>query len=117
MRTGDRWEANLAAVHIAFCHYRLGALREAVAECRRVHREALEIGDRHATALVLEVWAKATGGAVPAELVEAALRSSGGDPQTHEMVLQAEGVRAIGAGRPGEAAAWPSRPPKRLRAR
>jgi tetratricopeptide (TPR) repeat protein len=37
--TGDRWEANVAAAHIAFCHYRLGALREAVAECRRVHHD------------------------------------------------------------------------------
>lgn len=103
-RTGDRWEASVAGAHIAFCHYRLGALREAVEECRRVHREGLEIGDRHATAIVLEVWSKATGGAVPAELVEAALRSSDGDPLTHESLLQAAAVRAVGAGRPLEAA-------------
>ena len=115
-RTGDRWEANIAAAHIAFCHYRLGALREAVAECRRVHREGLEIGDRHATAIVLEVWSKATGGAVPAELVEAALRSSEGDPQTHESLLQAAAVRAIGAGRPLEAADGPRVGARRSRA-
>ncbi|HEY3359799.1 MAG TPA: BREX system ATP-binding domain-containing protein [Polyangia bacterium] len=104
-RTGDRWEENLAAVHVAFCHYRLGALPAAVAECRRVHREALEIGDGHAQAVVLEVWAKASGGAVPAEHVAAALQSSTGDAQAHESVLQAEGVRLIGAGRPAAAAA------------
>jgi two-component system sensor kinase len=103
-RTGDRWEANVAGVHIAFCHYRLGALREAVAECRRVHAEGLEIGDRHATASVLEVWSKATGGRIPSGLVDAAMRSSEDDPHAREMVLQAEGVRRIGAGRPIEAA-------------
>jgi signal transduction histidine kinase/tetratricopeptide (TPR) repeat protein len=102
-RTGDRWEANIAAVHIASCHFRLGALREAIAESRRVHREGLEIDDLHAMAIVLEIWAKASGGAVPAELVEAALRRSEGDPQSRETVLQAEGVRRIGAGRPQEA--------------
>jgi signal transduction histidine kinase/tetratricopeptide (TPR) repeat protein len=102
-RTGDRWEANLAGAHIAFCDYRLGALREAVAECRDVHREGLEIGDRHASAIVLEIWAKATGGAVPAELVQTALDVSADDPQTRETLLQAAAVRAIGAGRPKEA--------------
>jgi signal transduction histidine kinase/tetratricopeptide (TPR) repeat protein len=103
-RTGDRWEANIAGAHVALCLYRLGALREAVAECRRVHHECLEIGDRHAAAFVLEVWSKATGGAVPAEFVQAALHGSDGDAQTQESLLQAEGVRAIGAGRPLEAA-------------
>ncbi len=103
-RTGDRWEANVAGFHIAFCHQRLGALREAVEECRRVHREAVEIGDGHAMSGILEVWAKATGGAIPAALVDAAMQSSEGDPQTRETVLQAEGLRRIGAGHPREAA-------------
>jgi two-component system sensor kinase len=104
-RTGDRWEANVAGVHIAFCHYRLGALGEAIAESRRVHGEGVEIGDRHAMAAVLEVWSKASGGALPAELVEEALRRSEGDALIHESVLQAEGARLIGQGRPREAAA------------
>jgi two-component system sensor kinase len=103
-RTGDRWEANIAGVHIALCHLRLGALREAVAECRRVHREGVDIGDAHAMGVILEVWSKATGGAVPRALIEAAMRSSEGDPQTREAVLQAEGVRRLGAGEPDEAA-------------
>jgi signal transduction histidine kinase/Tfp pilus assembly protein PilF len=103
-RTGDRWEANIAALHVAYCHLRLGAVREAFEESRRVHRDGAEIGDAHATGSALEVWAKATGGAVPEALVQAALRSSEGDAQTREMVLQAEGVRLLGAGRPHDAA-------------
>ncbi|HEY6005848.1 MAG TPA: ATP-binding protein, partial [Anaeromyxobacter sp.] len=103
-RTGDRWEANVASFHIAFCHYRLGELREAVEECRRVHREGVEIGDGHAVASALEVWSKATGGAIPEALVREAMRSSEGDAQAREMVLQAEGMRRIGLGQPHEAA-------------
>jgi signal transduction histidine kinase len=94
----------VAAVHLAFCDLRLGALRDAAEAAQRVHRDGVEIGDAHAMGSALEVWAKATGGAVPEELVQAALRSSAADPQTRAMVLQAEGVRLLGAGRPDEAA-------------
>jgi signal transduction histidine kinase/tetratricopeptide (TPR) repeat protein len=104
-RTGDRWEADVAWLHVALCLLRLGALKEAAAECQRLYREARAIGDGHASEGVLEIWAKATGGALPKEPIEAALRSSEGDPQTHEAVLQAEGLRLIAAGRPREAAA------------
>jgi two-component system sensor kinase len=103
-RTGDRWEANIAAVHVAYCHLRLGDVRAAAEEARRVHGAGAEIGDAHATGNALEVWAKATGGAVPEGLVQAALRSSEGDALTRGMVLQASGVRLLGAGRPHDAA-------------
>jgi signal transduction histidine kinase/tetratricopeptide (TPR) repeat protein len=104
-RTGDRWEADVAGIHIAFCHYRLGALGEAVAECRRVHREAVAIGDRHAAGVILEVWAKATAGALPAEALDEELAHAGGDAQVREAVLQAQGVRLLGEGRPEDAVA------------
>jgi len=102
-RAGDRWEANIAGALIAFCLYRTGALREAVEECRRVLRDGLEIGDTHASALVLEPWAKSTGGDVPPELIEAALASSRNDPQTREAVLQAEALRLLRLGQPRRA--------------
>jgi signal transduction histidine kinase len=104
-RTGDRWEANIAGVHIAFCHYRLGALGASVAECRRVHREAVAIGDRHASAVILEVWAKATAGALPTELLDEALGNADTDAQVREAVLQAQGVRLLAEGRPADAVA------------
>jgi tetratricopeptide (TPR) repeat protein len=103
-RTGDRWEANVAAMHVAFCDQRLGALREAVERCREVHREAVEIGDALAVGSILEIWSKATGGAVDPALIDRAMRSSEGDAQTRAMVLQAEGVRLLGEDRPEEAA-------------
>jgi signal transduction histidine kinase/tetratricopeptide (TPR) repeat protein len=104
-RSGDRWEEGIAGVHVALCLYRLGALDEAVEVCEHTHREGKEIGDAHATGIVLEVWAKATFGRVPAALVVEALATSRTDPQTRESVLQAEGVRLLGEGRPAAAAA------------
>jgi len=38
-RTGDRWELNTAAWHIAFSQYRLGDLKAAQETARRVHRD------------------------------------------------------------------------------
>jgi signal transduction histidine kinase/tetratricopeptide (TPR) repeat protein len=104
-RTGDRWEENIAGFHIALCLYRLGEVRGAVDEARQVHRQAVAIGDGHAAGFVLEAWAKASGGAVPRELIEEAFVRSEGDAQIREVVLQAEGVRLLSAGRPDEAAA------------
>jgi two-component system sensor kinase len=104
-RTGDRWEEGIAGYHVALCLYRLGALEEAVEACERTHREGREIGDAHATGIVLEIWSKATFGRVPAALVAEALATSHADPQTRESVLQAEGVRLLGVGRATAAAA------------
>ncbi len=102
-RVGDLWEANVAEFQIASCLYRMGSLRDAVEQCRSVVQRGAEIGDVHATAFVLEIWAKATGGAVPVELIETALTRSHGDPQTQEAVLQAQGLRLIREGEPRRA--------------
>jgi len=102
-RSGDLWEANIAGFQIASCLYRTGALREAVEECRRVVEDGIEIGDAHAAAIVLEVWAKATGGVIPGDRLQAALASSLEDPQTRESVLQAEALRLLREGEPRRA--------------
>jgi signal transduction histidine kinase/tetratricopeptide (TPR) repeat protein len=104
-RTGDRWEDNIAGFHIALCLYRLGELRSAIEECQRVYRQGQEIGDAHAMVNVLEVWSKASGGAVSSEMITSAMRRSEGDAQSTEMVLQAEGVRLLRSGRLAEGAA------------
>src|SRR5205085_9415835 len=103
-RTGDRWEVNTANWHIAFCHYRLGELAPAVEVARRTHEAGAEIGDHQAGGISLGAWAKASGGRVPAELVQAALEATGEDVHTGAEVLQAEGVRLLGEGRAAAAA-------------
>lgn len=102
-RTGDPWEVNTANWHIAFSQYRLGQLREAVATSRRVHEQAIQLGDDQVASISLGSWAKASGGKVPRDLIHAQLRRSGDDVHATAEISQAEGVRLIAEGRPGEA--------------
>ncbi|HEX8202147.1 MAG TPA: AAA family ATPase, partial [Isosphaeraceae bacterium] len=103
-RTGDRWEVNTARYQIAASLYRLGDLRGAVAEARRIHRLGLDLGDAQASGISLDVWARAAGGRVPAETIQEELRRPGTNAQITGEVMLAEAVRLLGAGRPGEAA-------------
>jgi PAS domain S-box-containing protein len=104
-RTGDRWEVNTARWHVAYCHYRLGEHREAIREAMRTHREATDIGDHTSAGIALSVWSKASGGRVPAELVQAELVRPGGDRHKKAEVLQAEAVRLLRAKEPDQAVA------------
>ena len=104
-RTGDCWEANTAKWHIAFSLYRLGELPAAVEASRLVRRAAVEIGDHQAAGIALGGWAKASAGDVPADLIKGDLERLGEDVHTAAEVLQAEAVRLLGAGRPGDAVA------------
>ncbi len=102
-RTGDRWEVNTATWHIAFAHYRLGELREAVEVARNLHFAALDIGDRAAAGASLSVWSRASNGQVPAELIRSQLSVDTADAQTATELHLAEAVRLLGAGQIAEA--------------
>ncbi len=103
-QTGDRWEVDTARWNIAFCHYRLGQLAEAVAVAERVHDDAIAIGDDTAAGIAVSVWSRASAGRVPAELVRARLEQRNADAQTAAEVLVAEAVRLLAKGSPAEAA-------------
>ena len=60
-QTGDRWEVDTARWNIAFCHYRLGELTEAVAVAAAVHDDAIAIGDDTAAGIGVSVWSRAVG--------------------------------------------------------
>jgi signal transduction histidine kinase/tetratricopeptide (TPR) repeat protein len=98
LRTGDQWEINTATWHLAFAHYRLGQLDEALAAAQRVHRMGSEIGDTQAAGIGLGEWAKITGGRLPAELVAAELARPRDDVHTSAEVLTAEALRLVDAG-------------------
>jgi two-component system sensor kinase len=104
-RTGDQWEVNTAAWHVAFCRYRLGDLRGAVEMARRVHQRGVELGDNQACGIALGVWAKASGGNVPRALLEAELQRGNEDVHTKAEVWQAEALWLLREGHPEEAAA------------
>ncbi|HET6690508.1 MAG TPA: AAA family ATPase, partial [Miltoncostaeaceae bacterium] len=104
-RTGDRWEMNTAAWHIAICRYRLGDLGAAVERAREVHQAGREIGDPQAAGISLGIWSKASAGEVPADLVAAELARGGADVHTQSELVQAEALRLMAAGRHEAAAA------------
>jgi signal transduction histidine kinase len=116
-RTGDRWELNTAGWHIAFSLYRLGYRADAAEAARRVHADGVAIGDAQAMGISLGVWAKATSGQVPRELITAALERRSGDVHTAVEVLQAEALRLLHAGDPAGAAAILGEADRRIQAK
>jgi len=102
-RTGDRWEATTARWHIAYATYRLGRLGEAAEVGESVWRAGLELGDPQARGIGLAVWAKASGGRIPAEAIEAELADLSDDVHTAAEVLTADAIRHLDAGDPATA--------------
>ena len=104
-RTGDRWEVNTGRWNIAFALYRLGELEAAVAMARRVHGDALEIGDQAAAGIALSAWSRASGGDLPEALVRTQLDRDDEDASTSVEVRMAEAVRLLARGDPAAAVA------------
>jgi diguanylate cyclase (GGDEF)-like protein len=102
-RTGDQWEANTANWNIALALYRLGRMDEAVAVARRVHAAGVALGDGQAAGISLGAWAKASGGAIPWEIIEAELARPADDVHTRVEVLQAQALHMIDEDRIDEA--------------
>ena len=98
-RTGDQWEVNTANWNIALALYRLGRMNEAIAIARRVHAAGVALGDVQASGISLGAWAKASGGALPWEIIEAQLAHPADDVHTRLEVLQAQALRLIRDGR------------------
>jgi two-component system sensor kinase len=103
-RTGDQWEVSIARYQIAASLYRLGDLRGAVAEAQQMYQAGLELGDPQASGISLDVWARASLGRVPPEIIRTELQRPSADVQRTAQVLLAEGVRLLYAGQPEQAA-------------
>ncbi len=80
-RTGDYWEMNMARYQMAAALYRLGEHREALEEARRMHESGVELGDDQMAGISLDLWAFATGGQVPEDLIKNALACDRRDAQ------------------------------------
>jgi len=103
-RTGDYWEVNVARYHIGASHYRQGDLASAVAEAKRIHRSAVEIGDIQASGFSLEIWARAAGGQIPPDILQTELDRKRHDVQATAQVQLAHGVQLFMQGQFDEAA-------------
>lgn len=98
-RTGDHWEVHIARYQIAASLYRMGDLRGAAEEARRMHRSGLELGEQQASGISLDIWAMATGGKVPEEILEQEVARERLDAQGNAQVLLAQGVQLTASGR------------------
>jgi serine/threonine protein kinase/tetratricopeptide (TPR) repeat protein len=103
-QTGDPWEVNSARYHAAASRYRLGDLRGALVEVRRYHQGAMALGTTTTSGWALGLWALASGGQVPPELLEDELRRRSDDLLRMAQVLLAEALCLLRAGRPLQAA-------------
>jgi signal transduction histidine kinase len=102
-RLGDHWEANTWLCFAATSLLRLGDLPGALAAAKQLWQRGEDSGAAHASAWALDVWARATDGRVPAEMVADARARAKDSLQSWLMLSQAEAVRLLGAGQPREA--------------
>jgi signal transduction histidine kinase/CheY-like chemotaxis protein/tetratricopeptide (TPR) repeat protein len=91
-RAGDYWEKHTAQYQIAASLYRMGRFREAVKVARETYESGLTVGDFQVCGNILEVWARATDGDLPPEVLMAELERPRADVQGQAQVLLARGV-------------------------
>jgi signal transduction histidine kinase/ActR/RegA family two-component response regulator len=103
-QTGDLWQVHIARYQIAASLYRLGDRSAALEEVRRNHRSGIAAGDEQASGIILEVWARATDGDVPRQLLEMELQRQRPDTQGRAQVLFAQAICLMREGDPVRAA-------------
>ncbi len=102
-RAGDYWEMHIARYQVAASLYRMGDMRGALKEARRMHESGLATGDEQASGISLDVWAIATGGKIPEETLQREAERDRPDAQSMAQVLLAEGVQLSATGHHEEA--------------
>lgn len=103
-RTGDFWELHIARYQVAAALYRLGDLPAAIEQARRNYESGIKLGDEQASGISLDVWSRASTGALSQDILAIELKRSRFDAQGAAQVMLAEGVRLIGAGQFEQAA-------------
>ena len=103
-RMGDYWQVHMARYQLAASLYNLGDLHGAVEESQLNYKSGIELGDEQASGIILDIWARATDGAVPAEVLDRELKRARTDAQGTTQVLLADGLRHLAAGDPQRAA-------------
>lgn len=94
-RTGDYWEVHIGRYQLSAALYRLGRLEESVEQAKLNYHSALRRGDYQATGNVLDVWARASLGEIPDEVIRVELERNIYDHQRHCQVKLAQGIKAF----------------------
>jgi signal transduction histidine kinase/CheY-like chemotaxis protein len=96
-RTGDYWQVHIARYQIAASLYRLGDLAGALEESQLNYKSGIELGDEQASGIILDVWVRATGGAIQEKILNAELERVRHDAQGRAQVLFASGIHLLGS--------------------
>ena len=103
-RTGDFWYAHMARYQIAASYYHLGDFQQAQEEAQLNYASGVKTGDEQASRIILDVWARATDGSIPMEVLDAELQRERTDTQGAVQVLLAKGICMMEEGLLDEAA-------------
>ncbi|MHB8953487.1 MAG: ATP-binding protein [Pirellulaceae bacterium] len=103
-RTGDVWQVHIARFQLSCALYRLGDMAGACEQTRLLFDSGIEVGDEQATGISLDIWARASQGAIPQQVLENELQRERADSQATIQLLFAKGVQLYYADRIEEAA-------------
>ena len=82
-RTGDFTQLHVAQFQLSCALYRLGDLSDAYEQARLHYESGNEVGDEQATGVSMDIWARATFGEVPKQILETELGRSRTDCAMH----------------------------------
>ncbi|GAB5443158.1 MAG: ATP-binding protein [Fuerstiella sp.] len=94
-RAGDIWEKHVALYQVAASLLRMGRLTEAAQIARETYDSGLAVGDEQACGNMVDIWARASNGDLPAEVIQAELDRPRADVQGRAHVLLARGVQLV----------------------
>ncbi len=97
-RTGDYWEVHIGRYQLAAALYRLGRMEEAVEQAKINYESAKRRGDYQATGNAVDVWARASLGSIPDDVIQQELARDIHDHQRYCQVKLAEGIKAFHQG-------------------
>jgi signal transduction histidine kinase/CheY-like chemotaxis protein len=98
-RTGDYWEVNMARYQLGAALYRMGDLRAALEKAQQMYYSGVELGDEQASGVALDLWAFATRGRVPEEILATERKRERRDVQSKVQVILADGIRHVASSR------------------
>jgi len=102
-RAGDYWYVHIARFQLAASMLHLGRFRDALEACKINHASGLAIGDEQTTGVITDLWAQASGGYVPDDIMQVELVRDRIDMQARCHVLMAKGIIELKASRIDEA--------------
>lgn len=94
-QTGDFWERNIAGYSIVNSLYRKGDLARAATEAPPLYEVCVEMGDDKGSGFALDIWSRASGGRVPADVCQREMQKQRNDVWASVLVLLAEAVRRV----------------------